>query len=277
MEERLQKILAQWGIASRRHAEQMILEGQVRVNGSLAVLGQKANPKTDLIKVNGQRVGGSGNRDASGDRTSPIVRPTLIYLLLHKPLGVVSTCADPQGRPTVLGLLPPQYHGVGLHPVGRLDIQTTGALLLTNDGDLTFHLTHPRHHITKTYTVWVQGNPSPSVLNQWRKGILLEGRQTRPAQVEILAPFNRQQNATQLQIILQEGRKRQIRLVAKALGHRVLQLHRTHIGPIALQDIDECILNPGQYRSLTSSEIEALRPTIRIKDRASPLKEPTHE
>jgi 23S rRNA pseudouridine2605 synthase len=275
MEERLQKILAQWGIASRRHAERLILEGQVRVNGNLAVLGQKVNPETDIIEANGKRVGGSGDRFAPRMRSDLSIRPTLIYLLLHKPLGVVSTCADPQGRPTVLDLLPSQYHGVGLHPVGRLDIQTTGALLLTNDGDLTFHLTHPSRHITKTYAVWVQGNPSPSVLNQWRKGIMLEGRQTRPAQVEILAPFNRQQNATQLQIILQEGRKRQIRLVAKALGHQVLQLHRTHIGPIALLDIDECILSPGQYRSLTSSEIKALSPTIRIEDRAATPKEPT--
>jgi 23S rRNA pseudouridine2605 synthase len=269
MEERLQKILAQWGIASRRHAEQLILEGQVRVNGGLAVLGQKADPQADLIEVNGKRVG--GDRSGLGDR------PALTYLLLHKPLGVVSTCADPQGRPTVLDLLPPQYHGVGLHPVGRLDVQTTGALLLTNDGNLTFHLTHPSHHITKTYEVWVRGNPSASALNQWRNGIVLEGRLTRSAQVEVLVPFNIVQNATQLQIILQEGRKRQIRLVAKALGHPVLQLHRTHIGPVALRDNDECILNPGQYRSLTSSEIEVLSPIIRIKDRAEPLKEPTHE
>jgi pseudouridine synthase len=269
MEERLQKILAKWGIASRRRAEQLILEGQVRVNGSLAALGQKADSDADVIEVNGNRVGGQG------DSFTPGVRPTLIYLLLHKPLGVVSTCADPQGRPTVLGLLPPQYHRVGLHPVGRLDVQTTGALLLTNDGDLTFHLTHPSHHITKTYEVLVRGNPSSSALNQWRSGIMLEGRQTRPAQVEILVPFNIQKNAAQLQIILQEGRKRQIRLIAKALGHPVLQLHRTHIGPIALRDIDECILSPGQYRFLTSSEIEVLSPIIRIKDRAAPLKEPT--
>jgi 23S rRNA pseudouridine2605 synthase len=263
MEERLQKILAQYGIASRRHSEQLILEGEVRVNGSLAVLGQKADPDTDLIEVNGKRVGEKEHH------------PAPVYLLLYKPLGVVSTCADPQGRPTVLDLLPPQYHGVGLHPVGRLDAQTTGALLLTNDGDLTFHLTHPSHHITKTYEVWVKGKPIPSTLDQWRNGILLEGRQTRPAQVKILIPFKSGQNATQLQIILQEGRKRQIRLVAKALGHPVLQLHRTHIGPVALQDNDECILNPGQYRSLTASEIKALSPTIRIKDRAAPLKEPT--
>jgi pseudouridine synthase len=233
------------------------------------VLGQKADPQADLIEVNGKRVG--GDHSGLGDR------PALTYLLLHKPLGVVSTCADPQGRPTVLDLLPPQYHGVGLHPVGRLDVQTTGALLLTNDGNLTFHLTHPSHHITKTYEVWVHGNPSASTLNQWRNGIVLEGRLTRSAQVKVLIPFNIVKNATQLQIILQEGRKRQIRLVAKALGHSVLQLHRTHIGPIALRHNDECILNPGQYRSLTSSEIEVLSPTTRIKDRAEPLKEPTHE
>jgi 23S rRNA pseudouridine2605 synthase len=269
MEERLQKILAQWGIASRRHAERLILEGQVWVNGNIAVLGQKANPDVDVIEVNGERV---GNR---GDLLTSKARPKPLYLLLHKPLGVVSTCADPQGRPTVLDLLPPEYRAVGLHPVGRLDAQTTGALLLTNDGDFTFFLTHPRHHITKTYEVWVRGNPSLNTLNQWRSGILLEERHTLPAQVKILTSFKRQENATQLQIILQEGRKRQIRFVAKVLGHPVLKLHRTHIGPIALRDNDECILNPGQYRSLTSSEIEALSPTIRIKDRAAPLKEPT--
>ncbi len=262
-EERLQKILAQWGIASRRRAEQLIAEGQVRVNGSVAVLGQKANPDADWIEVNGEKVGRSQ------------LQPDPIYLLLHKPLGVVSTCSDPQGRPTVLGLLPSKYQNLGLHPVGRLDVQTTGALLLTNDGDLTFYLTHPSHHVTKTYEVLVQGNPSPSTLNQWRTGIVLEGRQTRPAQVQVLRPWAASQNNVLLQVILQEGRKRQIRLVAKTLGHRVLKLHRTHIGSIALQHIDGCILSPGQYRSLTSSEISALRSIINIKDRAAPLKEPT--
>jgi 23S rRNA pseudouridine2605 synthase len=270
MEERLQKILAQWGIASRRRAEQLILEGQVRVNGGLAVLGQKADPGADLIEVNGERLGRT-----LGAKLRSQLRPDPIYLLLHKPLGVVSTCADPQGRPTVLDLLPPKYQNVGLHPVGRLDVQTTGALLLTNDGALTFHLTHPRHHVTKTYEVLVQGNPSLSALNQWRNGIVLEGQQTRPAQVQILRPWAASHNVTLLQVILQEGRKRQIRLVGKAVGHRVLKLHRTHIGSIALQDIDGCILSPGQYRSLTSSEISALRSIINIKDRAAPLKEPT--
>lgn len=268
MEERLQKILAQRGIASRRHAEQLILAGKVRVNGTLAVLGQRADAEADCIEVDGESVGGTLSAKLSR-------RPNFIYLLLHKPLGVVSTCADPQGRPTVLELLPPEYHQLGLHPVGRLDVQTTGALLLTNDGALTFYLTHPRHHVPKTYEVQVRGNPAKATLNQWRSGIVLEGRRTRPAQVQVISPFNAQQNVTQLQVILQEGRKRQIRLVAKALGHDVQRLHRTHIGPVALQDIDGCILNPGHYRSLTSSEITALRSIINIKDRAVPEKEPT--
>jgi 23S rRNA pseudouridine2605 synthase len=275
MAERLQKILAQWGIASRRRAEQLILEGQVRVNGSVAVLGQKADPDADLIEVNGDSVGRTLGADSWCEAKLSPSRPALIYLLLHKPLGVVSTCADPQGRPTVLELLPSKYQNIGLHPVGRLDVQTTGALLLTNDGEFTFHLTHPSHHVTKTYEVLVQGNPSPRVLNQWRTGILLEGRQTRPAQVQVLRPWTTSQNNVLLQVILQEGRKRQIRLVAKAIGHPVLKLHRSHIGSIALQDIDGCILSPGQYRSLTSSETSALHPIINIKDRAAPLKEPT--
>jgi 23S rRNA pseudouridine2605 synthase len=261
MEERLQKILAQRGIASRRHAEQLILEGKVWVNGCPATLGQKADPDADFIEVEGQALG-----------RSP--RPSSVYLLLHKPLGVVSTCSDPQGRPTVLDLLLPEDRAAGLHPVGRLDAQTTGALILTNDGELTFGLTHPRHHVAKTYAVTVQGKPTAATLNQWRNGILLEGRKTLPAQVRVLAPLNPLQNSTQLQVILQEGRKRQIRLVAKALGHPVLQLHRTHIGPISLVDAYGCILSPGQYRSLTSSEIDALRPIINIKDRDALQKEP---
>lgn len=249
MEERLQKLLAQRGIASRRHSEQLIVEGRVRVNGQVAVLGQKANPDTDSIEVEGKVL----------ERSQ---RPDSIYILIHKPLGVVTTCDDPWGRPTVLDLLPPEYHGVGLHPVGRLDAQTTGALLLTNDGALTFHLTHPTHHVSKTYQVLVKGNPSPDVLDQWQNGIVLEGKPTRPAIVRVLTPFNKNRNATLLEVILQEGRKRQIRLVAKTLGHLVLQLHRTHISSLALVDPDGHRLAPGQYRILAPSEISPLRPII---------------
>jgi 23S rRNA pseudouridine2605 synthase len=249
MEERLQKLLAQRGIASRRHSEQLIIEGKVRVNGRVAVLGQKANPDVDAIEVDGELLGRSQ-------------RPDSIYILIHKPLGVVTSCDDPWGRPTVLDLLPPEYRGIGLHPVGRLDAQTTGALLLTNDGALTFHLTHPTHHVSKTYQVLVKGNPSPEALDQWRKGIVLEGKLTRPAIVRVLVPFNKNRNATLLEVILQEGRKRQIRLIAKTLKHPVLKLHRTHIGSLALVDSADRQLGQGQYRILTPSEISPLRPII---------------
>jgi 23S rRNA pseudouridine2605 synthase len=249
MEERLQKLLAQRGIASRRHSEQLILAGKVRVNGQVAVLGQKANPDVDAIEVEDKILA-----------RSPCSGP--IYLLIHKPLGVVTTCDDPWGRPTVLDLLPPEYRGIGLHPVGRLDAQTTGALLLTNDGALTFHLTHPTHHVSKTYQVLVRGNPSSAVLDQWCSGVVLEGKLTRPAIVKVRIPFNPNQNVTQLEVILQEGRKRQIRLVAKILGHPVLHLHRTHIGSLSLVDSGGDPLGPGEYRILTPSEISPLRPII---------------
>jgi 23S rRNA pseudouridine2605 synthase len=249
MEERLQKLLAQRGIASRRHSEQLIVEGKVRVNGQVAVLGQKANPDIDAIEVDGQVLGRAQ-------------RPDCIYILIHKPLGVVTTCDDPWGRPTVLDLLPPKYGGIGLHPVGRLDAQTTGALLLTNDGALTFHLTHPAHHVSKTYQVLVSGDPSPDVLDQWRSGIVLEGKRTRPAIVQVLTPFNKNRNATLLEVILQEGRKRQIRLVAKTLRHPVLQLHRTQIASLGLVNSVGDQLAPGQYRILAPSEISPLRPII---------------
>jgi 23S rRNA pseudouridine2605 synthase len=259
MAERLQKILAQSGIASRRHAEQMIVAGSVWVNGQVAKLGQKADPAVDCIEVNGVPVG------------QP--QPHSIYLLLHKPAGVVTTCSDPWGRPTVLDLLPPEYQAGGLHPVGRLDAQTTGALLLTNDGTLTFYLTHPTHHIPKVYDVQVEGNPSAAVLDQWRQGIRLEDALTHPAQVRVINPFCAQHHQTGLEIILHEGRKRQIRRVAKMLGHPVQQLHRRQIGPIILQTADGQPLAPGQCRLLTPSEIEALRHIINIKGRTGSQKE----
>jgi 23S rRNA pseudouridine2605 synthase len=150
MEERVQKILSQWGIASRRQAEKMIEAGLVRLNGSVIHLGEKANPETDLIEVNGKPI-------------KPCNRPQSIYLLLNKPVGVISTCHDSRNRRTILDLLPNILsNGHGIHPVGRLDAESTGALLLTNDGALTYYLTHPRHHIPKTYHVWVGSSPGVS-------------------------------------------------------------------------------------------------------------------
>jgi len=244
MEQRLQKILAQWGIASRREAEAMILAGRVRCNGTVVELGQKADPDRDAIEVDGKLI-------------QPAHRPTLVYLLLHKPAGVVSTCDDPQGRPTVMHLLPKELReGQGIHPVGRLDADSTGALLLTNDGDLTFALTHPRHNISKTYNVWVQSSPPESVLQQWRQGVDLKGRQTRPAQVRVIEPGSAK---TCLEIILQEGRNRQIRRIAQQLGYPVIQLHRTAIGPIQLQPLGEPPLLSGCYRPLRDLELRFLQ------------------
>lgn len=255
MEERLQKILSQWGIASRRQAEAMIQAGRVQCNGIVAELGQKADPQKDAIAVDGKPI-------------QPLDRPNLTYLLLNKPLGVVSTCDDPQGRATVMHLLPPELRtGQGIHPVGRLDTDSTGALLLTNDGELTFALTHPRHNIPKTYHVVVQGHPPESVLQQWRRGVVLDGRKTLPASLRLLA---QQEDRTKIEIILREGRNRQIRRMTEQLGYPVLKLHRTAIGPIQLQPPLAAALPMGRYRLLKQLEIRFLQDQIKLTREKEP-------
>ncbi|KAB8332121.1 rRNA pseudouridine synthase [Scytonema tolypothrichoides VB-61278] len=247
MQARLQKILSQWGIASRREAEEMIRQSRVLINGELAHLGQKADPQRDTITVDGKRV-------------SVLERPAFIYLLLHKPLGVLTTCEDPLNRPTVLDLLPKQISsGQGIHPVGRLDIDSTGALILTNDGDLTFGLTHPSHSISKTYRVLVKGHPPQFVLQMWRQGVVLEETKTRPAQVRVIEKFA---YSCCLEIILKEGRNRQIRRVAQQLGYPVIELHRTAIGSIQLQTPGKGYLAEGEYRHLEEFEIRFLKKAI---------------
>jgi len=235
---RLQKLLSQWGITSRRHAEDLIRAGRVEVNGQVAALGQKANPDQDQIAVDGKLI-------------SPQNRPEPAYLLMHKPKGVLSTCDDPWGRATVvemaekLGLIT-----AGLHPIGRLDADSTGALLLTNDGELTFRLTHPRHHVPKTYRVRGKGKPTPVTLQRWQKGVMLGEKRTLPAQVIALA---KDRNTTDLEIILSEGRNRQIRRVAELLGHPVIDLHRIAVGPVKLGK-----LSIGDVRDLTKDEVRLL-------------------
>ncbi|MFB2939245.1 pseudouridine synthase [Aerosakkonemataceae cyanobacterium BLCC-F154] len=251
--ERLQKLLSQWGIASRRHAEEMIQAGRVRVNGEVAHLGQKADPASDRITVDHQLI-----RFAN--------RPEQVYLLVNKPAGIVSTCSDPQKRPTVLHLLPTSLQrGQGIYPVGRLDADSTGALLLTNDGDLAFRLTHPRHSMPKTYQVWVKGQPPEEVLQRWREGVILDSKKTLPCQIRVLKTGSKGDTATPrygdctlLEVILKEGRNRQIRRVAEQLGYPVIQLHRTAIGPIQLQLPKQRLL-PGEYRYLTDMEINFLQ------------------
>lgn len=236
MKQRVQKILREWGIASRREAEKMILAGRVKINDQPIQLGDQADMKKDKIKVDGKLLKS---------------RPSLTYILLHKPKGVVCTCHDEHNRQTVLDLLEPELKsGQGIHPVGRLDRESTGALLLTNDGQFTLNLTHPRYHLSKTYQVWVQGNPPESILQKWREGVILEGEKTLPAQVDILT---KKLTKTLLKIVIHEGKNRQIRNVGDLLGFPVLDLHRIAIGSIKLSS-----LLCGQYRFLEDWEIKKL-------------------
>lgn len=247
---RLQKLLSQRGIASRRQAEKLILGGRVTVNGKTAEIGQQADASVDCIRVDGVEIG------------QP---PRCAYFLLHKPKGVVSTCKDPQGRRTVLDLID-ESDGVGLHPVGRLDADSTGALLLTNDGQLTYQLTHPRHQMPKVYRVRVMGEPTEAVLRQWREGIMLEGRKTLPAKVNVLKRSSSGKTAsgktgsgkaageTLLRVTLTEGRNRQIRRVAQSLGHPVTALHRIKIGSLSLGSLPR-----SRYRLLTPDEVTQLK------------------
>lgn len=238
MTARLQKLLSQFGIASRRQAEKLILDGRVTVDGKIAEIGQQADADTDCICVDGVEIG------------QP---PSDAYLLLHKPRGVVSTCKDPQGRKTVLDLLDSTYRsGAGIHPVGRLDAESTGALLLSNDGQLTYQLTHPRHQMPKVYQVQVEGLPTAAVLQRWQDGVMLSDRQTLPAEVRLIKRLSA--NQTLLRVTLTEGRNRQIRRVAESLGHPVTALHRTEIGSLKLGD-----LPGGCYRLLTDKEVAQLK------------------
>ena len=240
--QRLQKLIAAAGLCSRRKAEVWLQQGRVTVDQQPAGLGDQADPELQLICVDG--------------RPLPS-RPRPRVLLINKPIGVISTCTDPQGRPTVLDLVPADQRR-GLHPVGRLDADSRGALLLSDVGDLTLRLTHPRYDHLKTYRVRVEGQPSEPTLHRWRSGVPLDGRFTRSAQIRVLRCERRQ---TLLEVVLQEGRNRQIRRVADGLGHPVLDLQRTAIAHVQLGDLPEGCwreLREGEWRDLL--EGEALRP-----------------
>jgi 23S rRNA pseudouridine2605 synthase len=252
MAERVQKILSQWGIASRRQAEQMILAKRVKLNGQIAELGQKADPRRDRLEVDGKVI-------AISDRPEPI------YLLLNKPVGVVSTCSDPRQRPTVLSLLPSELRNqTGIHPVGRLDLESSGALILTNDGELTLGLTHPRYHLSKTYEVWLQGEIPDRLLQDWAEGVILDGKKTLPSQVKVL---KKTPEKTLIQITLREGKNRQIRRIATQLGYPVIKLHRTAIASIRLQSRKGQGLGFGQYRFLEDFEIRLLKNQVNLTKR----------
>lgn len=228
MNQRLQKILAQAGLGSRRACEVLIADGRVRVNGQVATLGDRADPEVDEVEVDGAVVG---------------VQPGLVHYLLNKPAGVVTTASDPQGRATVVGLVPPEPR---VFPVGRLDADTEGLLLLTNDGDLAHRLTHPSFGVDKEYLVEVEGRPGRGVVRRLRDGVELEDGVTAPAKVSAVGDHL-------LRITIHEGRNRQVRRMCAAVGHPVRRLVRVRIGPIS-----DRRLGPGEWRPLRQDEVRAL-------------------
>ena len=230
--EKLQKVLARLGIASRRASEVMISEGRIQVNGVEATLGQRIDPTSDHVDVDGVRIS---------------IKPDLVYCLLYKPINVISTASDPQGRQTVLDLLPEEPR---VFPVGRLDRESEGLLLLTNDGEMTYRLTHPSFGVPKEYFVTVSGNVSRYALRELREGVELEDGITAPAKVS-------QVENGLLRIVIHEGRNRQIRRMCAKVGYPVQRLIRTRIGPLADRK-----LSAGEWRELTVKEIRNLERVI---------------
>ncbi|MFZ6002659.1 MAG: pseudouridine synthase [Actinomycetota bacterium] len=235
---RLQKVLAQAGLGSRRVCEELIERRRVRVNGEVADLGRRVDPEVDVVEVDGAQIG---------------VRAGLVHYLLNKPRGVITTAADTHGRPTVVALVPPEPR---VFPVGRLDGDSEGLLLLTNDGDLAHRLTHPSFGVDKEYLVEVEGDPHRGVVRRLREGVELDDGKTAPAKVAVLGE-------RLLRITIHEGRNRQIRRMCEAVGTPVVRLVRTRIGPLS-----DRTLAPGEWRSLTQDEVRALeRATVAKRPR----------
>jgi len=232
---RLNKFLSQAGIASRREADRLITEGRVSVNGQqVENLGLKIDSQKDVVEVNGRRVKKQENN---------------IYLMLNKPPGFIVSLKDSFGRPTIMDLLPSLKERI--FPVGRLDYKSQGLLLLTNDGQLTFRLTHPRFKIKKVYLVRVKGELSSSQISRLEKGIILDGKKTAPAKIKII---NSTAGGVRLRIEIYEGRKREIRRMLEAMGCSVVYLQRIKFGPLGLGN-----LKKGQWRYLTAREISLLK------------------
>ncbi|HZU67715.1 MAG TPA: pseudouridine synthase [Ktedonobacteraceae bacterium] len=239
--ERLARFLARAGVASRRHAEELIAAGRVQVNGAtITSQGTRINPQRDTVTVDGKAV----------------QTPTRhVYIMLHKPTGYVTTAADPQGRPTVLDLLPVELRRLRVYPVGRLDIDTSGLLLLTNDGDFAQRMTHPRYSTEKHYEALVRGCPTEEALAALREGVTVvvddeRSYRTSPAQVRIL---QRAGANCRLALTIHEGRKRQVRRMISTVGYKVLELKRVAVGKLTLGD-----LPVGEWRYLRDEEVRGL-------------------
>ena len=232
---RLQKFLAEQGVASRRKSEELIAAGKVKVNGHVAQIGQKINPRKDLVTVGKQKITNVKNRK-------------MIYIMLHKPRGYVTTVSDEQNRKTVMDLV--KDIDERIYPVGRLDKDSEGLLILTNDGSFTNAMTHPSHNYAKVYRVTVRPKVTDEMLYNMRNGIEIEGKKTAPCEITVLTT---EENRVVLEFILKEGRNRQIRKMCESQGLEVARLKRTAIGPIKLG-----MLPQGKYRELSEQEIKKL-------------------
>jgi 23S rRNA pseudouridine2605 synthase len=238
---RLQKILSSAGIASRRAAETYITGGRVSVNGqTVTELGSKADPETDDIRVDGRRVKTAGRR---------------LYILMYKPRGYITTRSDPQRRPTVIDLLTKGGVREYVYPVGRLDYESEGLILLTSDGDLAAHLTHPSHGVPREYEARVRGIPDQHALDRIARGVVLEGRKTAPAEIALKKVVEGDDgDQAVLSIVIREGRNRQVRNMCDAIGHPVVRLRRVRIGSITDDHI-----RPGEFRELSEKEVASLK------------------
>jgi 23S rRNA pseudouridine2605 synthase len=238
MQQRLQKLIATAGIASRRHAEALIIAGQVTVNGRVvSELGAKADPARDHIKVNGRLI------------NLLLRNHENVYVLLNKPRGYLTSMSDPEGRPLVTDLIPSSLGR--LHPVGRLDFNTEGLLLLTNDGEFTNLITSARNQIPKVYRARVQGTPSERAIDRLRRGVVIEGERTAPAEVR---KVRQSESNSWFEVILHQGRNRQVRRMFDAIGHSVVKLRRTRIG-----ELEDKHLQIGKWRKLTQIEVKRLK------------------
>ncbi|WP_041484206.1 pseudouridine synthase [Desulfitobacterium metallireducens] len=241
--ERLQKLLAHAGVASRRQAEQMILEGQVTVNGEIVtILGTRVQPQ-DKVAVQGKLI--------------TVPAESLVYYVLHKPTGVITSAMDPQGRKTVVDLLREVPQRV--YPIGRLDYDTSGLLLLTNDGELAYRLMHPRYGVEKTYRVGIKEKPTDEALNQLRAGVVLEDGKTAPAKVREVSRIG-EGLFRFLDITIHEGRNRQVRRMFAKVGYPVASLQRIRFGPLEL----EPSLSIGKYRALSATEVYKLQRAVQL-------------
>jgi 23S rRNA pseudouridine2605 synthase len=243
MQERIQKVIAECGYCSRRKAEELIAARRVKVNGHLALTGQKIDPQKDIITINDQRIYFDRKREQ-------------LYLMMYKPRGYITTTSDEKGRRCVMDLLPELSQRV--YPIGRLDVNSEGLLLFTSDGTFANDMMHPSRHVSKTYRVTVRQDVTDEIAAKLAAGVYIDGRKTAPAEVRVLT---KEANRVVMEVVIREGRNRQVRKMCESVGLEVARLKRTAVGPLRLG-----MLKPGEVRQLTKEELRAIRAAVKKPD-----------